>query len=249
MIGKEKIKLGIFDFTDCEGCQIAIISLKERFLELEKVFDIVNWRLGQKKQEWTHFDIALIEGTPLIEEEIEMLKWIRENTDYLIALGSCATLGGIPAIMDKNSRKEWYEKIYNKDYKPRGIDAVPLSTYVKVDFLIHGCPINNQELLKFIEDLIAGKKPTTKGYSLCYECKLAGNPCRLIKGKPCLGPITQGGCGAICISGGSPCYGCFGLRQDANILALRKILEKFVNKNEIEKYFSMFLKHFIDSNK
>ncbi len=56
----------------------------------------------------------------------------------------------------------------------------------------------------------------------------------------CLGPITQGGCGAICVSGGSPCYGCFGIRDEANIPALRKILEKFADEKEIERYFSMF---------
>jgi len=236
-----KFKLGIFDFTDCEGCQVKIVSLGENLLKLEKRFEIVNWRLGQEKKEWGQLDVAIIEGTPITEEEINILKYLRENSKYLIGLGSCATLGGIPGIIDKKSRKKWYKKIYNKEYKPRGIDAVPLTTYATMDFLIHGCPINNKELIRVIEEILSGRKPAYRGYSVCYECKLAGNKCRLLDKKPCLGPITQGGCDAICISGGSPCYGCFGLREDANNKALLKILNNITDKKEIKRYFSMFL--------
>src|SRR4030042_4258947 len=140
--------------------------------------------------------LAIIEGTPITEDEINTLEYLRENAYYLIGLGSCATLGGIPGMMDKELRNQWYEKIYSKDYKPRSIDAVALTAYVKIDFLLHGCPINNAELLRVVEDTIAGKKPVYKGFSVCYECKVAGNPCRLLNNKPCLGPITQGGCNA-----------------------------------------------------
>jgi coenzyme F420-reducing hydrogenase gamma subunit len=240
-----KPRLAIYDFTDCEGCQVKIVSLKEKLLTLENRVDIVNWRLGQEKAEPGPFDIVLIEGTPLVQEEIDLLKSLREKSKYLIALGSCATLGGIPAIVDKKDRLKWYKKIYGEKYKPRGIDALPLSAYVKVDFLIHGCPIDGDELVRIVEELLADKKPQYQDYSVCFECKQAGNPCRLIDGKPCLGSITQGGCGAICVSGGSACYGCFGLREEPNIEALLTILNNITDKKEIERYFTMFLSRVI----
>ncbi len=236
-----KPKIAIFDFTDCEGCQVKLVSLREKFLKFEKRVEIVNWRLGQEKNKSGPFDIALIEGTPITQHEIDLLKQLRKESKLLIGLGACACLGGIPAIMEKEQRKEWYNKIYGKDYQPRGIDALPLSAYVKIDYLIHGCPVEEKQLLKVMQDLLAGKTPQYKGYSVCLECKLAGNDCRLLKGKPCLGPITQGGCGAICIQGGSGCYGCFGLRQKAEIKNLLKILNKITDKKEINRYFSMFL--------
>jgi len=64
----------------------------------------------------------------------------------------------------------------------------------------------------------------------------------LINKKPCLGPITQGGCQAICVSGGSACYGCFGLREETEIENLLKVLNKITDKKEINRYFTMFLK-------
>jgi sulfhydrogenase subunit delta len=238
----KKLKMGIFDFTDCEGCQMKILSLKEKLLILSERLEITNWRLGQEKADWERFDIALVEGTPVTSEEIELLKFLRDKSQLLIGLGTCATLGGIPAIMDKEERQKWYVRIYGPEYQGRGIDALPLSAYVKIDFLIHGCPVNGTEVARILSDLINYKKLNYKNYPVCLECKVANLPCRLLEGKPCLGPITQGSCGAICLQGGSACYGCFGLREGANIEALLTILRNIASEEEIKNYFSMFLK-------
>ncbi len=244
-----KPKIAIYDFTDCEGCQVELVGLREKLLALEKRVHIINWRLGQENNQPGPFDITIIEGTPITGHEVSLLKKLRKTSKMIIGLGTCATLGGIPAILDKKERKKWYKKIYGSEYRPRGIDALPLSAYVKVDFLVHGCPVNGEEVLRVMEDLLAGKMPKYRSYSVCLECKMAGNRCRLIEGKPCLGPITQGGCGAICISGGSPCYGCFGLREEPEIDNLMKALSQITDKKEIDRYFSMFLNKAMKKNK
>jgi len=241
---KNKPRVAIYEFTDCEGCEVELISLREKLLLLENRLDIVDWRLGQDRKEPGPFDITIIEGTPITKHEVDLLKELRKESKVLVGLGACACLGGIPAIMDKKERAKWYKKIYGEEYKPRGIDALPLSAYVKVDFLIHGCPVNKDEIVRIVQDLLAGKTPSYQGYSVCFECKQASNDCRIVDAvneKPCLGPITQGGCGAVCVSGGSPCYGCFGIREDANTKGLKDILKKISNKKEIKRYFSMFL--------
>ena len=235
-----KITLGLFDFTDCEGCQVEFVGLGEKLLALSEKVEIVNWRLGQAKAQWEQFDIALIEGTPLTPEEIDLLKLIRKKSRLLIGLGTCATLGGIPAILDKEERQQWYDKIYGQGYQGRGIEALPLSAYVDIDFLIHGCPFSGSEVARVFSNLINGKKLNYKDYSVCFECKAANLPCRLLEKKPCLGPITQGTCEAICLKGGNACYGCFGIKEGANVGALLTILKKFADKEEIDNYFSMF---------
>ena len=237
-----KPKVAIFEFTDCEGCQVELVGLRERLVEIADQVNIVAWRLGQERAEPGPYDISIIEGTPMSKEEREMLKWIRKQSKQIIGLGTCATLGGIPAIMDEKKRAYWYKKIYGPQYKPRGIDALPLSTFVEVDFPIHGCPVNGDEVVRIIQEILAGKKPQSRNYSVCFECKQAENPCRLLEKKPCLGPITQGGCEAVCVSGGSACWGCFGLRKEADVDGLLDILFKISDSDEVEKYFSMFLK-------
>lgn len=238
----QKPRIAIYDFTDCEGCEVAIISLREKLLVLEKQIDIVDWRLGQEKKEPGPFLAAIIEGTPITQDEIDTLKWLRENSKYILSLGACASLAGIPGIVEKKDRERFYKEIYGENYKPKGIDALPLHAYVKVDFFIHGCPVNSDEVIKTLEELLSGRIPSYRPYSVCFECKLAGNKCRITEGKPCLGPITQGGCGAVCVSGGSPCYGCFGAREEAGLEALVNALKKIADKKEIKRYFTMFFK-------
>ena len=218
-----------------------LVSLREKLLLLENKVDIVNWRLGQEHFEPGPYDVTIIEGTPITQHEIDLLKELRENSKLIVALGACAALGGVPAIMPEKDRKAWYEKIYSSQYHPKGVDALPLSAHVKVDFSIHGCPVDEDQVVKVLEELLSGKTPSYRGYSTCFECKQAGNKCRIAEeDKPCLGPITQGGCKAVCVSGGSPCYGCFGVREEANVPAMIKTLERVTDKETIERYLTMF---------
>lgn len=232
--------VAIYDFTDCEGCEVKLLSIKEKLLELEACLDITNWRLAQDSFKDGPYDIVIIEGTPVTDDEIALLKELRGKCETLVSLGACASIAGIPGIMDKAERKKWYALIYGAEYKPKGIDALPLSAYVQVDHMIHGCPIDEDELLRTLEEIVAGKTPRYRGYSVCFECKQAGNECRLLNDKICFGPITQGGCKAICVSGGNACYGCFGLREEANISALVRILKWFATPKEIRRHMTMF---------
>jgi len=233
-------RIAIYDFTDCEGCEVRLCSLKERLLDLEARFDIVNWRLGQSACEDGPYDVVFIEGTPVTSGEIALLKELREKTGLLVTLGACASIAGVPGIMEKSERAKWYKKIYGPDYRPMGVDALPVSAYVSVDHLIHGCPVDEDELTRVFQELASGKKPLYRGYSVCFDCKKAGNECRLLNEKICFGPITQGGCKAVCVSGGSACYGCFGYREDGNIEGLVKILRWFSAPAEIRRHLTMF---------
>ena len=131
---KQLPKIAIYDFTDCEGCEVKLISLREKLLDLEKRVDIVDWRLGQERKEFGPLFATLIEGTPITQDEINTLKYLRENSVYIIALGTCASLAGIPGIIKKEERAKWRKKIYGPKYKGTDIDALPLQAYEKVDF-------------------------------------------------------------------------------------------------------------------
>ena len=99
--------------------------------------------------------------------------------------------------------------------------ATPIASHVFVDFELRGCPVNPLQLLELIAATLVGRKPVIPTYSLCIECKQHGIPCRLVAGgQPCLGPITQAGCGALCPGLGRACYGCFGPMELPNIASL-----------------------------
>jgi len=89
--------------------------------------------------------------------------------------------------------------------------STPVADHVAVDFELRGCPIDKRQLIELISALLARRQPRIPEHSVCYECKRRGNTCVMVAhGTPCLGPVTQAGCGAICPAFGRGCYGCFG---------------------------------------
>jgi len=101
--------------------------------------------------------------------------------------------------------------------------STAISAHVPVDFELRGCPIDKGQLLEIIKAFLIGRKPAIPGHSVCHECKLRGTVCVVVAhGTPCLGPVTQTGCGAICPAHGRGCYGCFGPAESPNTAAIAR---------------------------
>jgi len=99
--------------------------------------------------------------------------------------------------------------------------STPISDHVFVDFELRGCPINKYQLIEVISAFLNNRKPNIPSYSVCVECKRNGNVCVMVSsGTPCLGPVVQAGCGAICPSYQRGCYGCFGPKETPNVFSL-----------------------------
>uniref|UniRef100_A0AAU2UXG0 Oxidoreductase n=1 Tax=Streptomyces sp. NBC_00003 TaxID=2903608 RepID=A0AAU2UXG0_9ACTN len=105
--------------------------------------------------------------------------------------------------------------------------SAPVSHHVDVDFELRGCPIDRRQLLEVITAFLSGRKPDVPDHSVCFECKRRGTACVTVAhGTPCLGPVTQAGCGAICPSYGRGCYSRFGPSGSTNLPALIPLLHR-----------------------
>ncbi len=221
-----KPKLGFFDFTGCEGCQLEVINFEIELVELLEQVDIVNFREAmQEKAE--DYEIAFIDGAITTESEISRIKKIREQAKILVAMGACACLGGVNCLKNFRPMEENLRIVYGDcaGYY-NTIPARPVSAVVDTDYELPGCPMNRDEFLKLAKALLLGKKPQLPSYPVCVECKMAGNVCVFDKGEFCLGPVTRAGCNAICINSGRRCWGCRGLIDDPNVNSEKEILEK-----------------------
>jgi coenzyme F420-reducing hydrogenase gamma subunit len=222
-----KPKIAIFDFAGCEGDQLQIINLEEKILEILEHADIVTWREGMS-EETDDYDIALIEGSCTRKSDEERLRKIRKNAKLVVALGSCATIGGINCLRNYQDQDQVRKYVYGdkadwyETYEARPIDAV-----IPVDHYIPQCPINQKEFLYVMKCLLTGQTPDICNNPVCVECKLAGNICVFEKGEFCVGPVTRGGCEACCIREGSICWGCRGPVNDPNTDSHREVLEKY----------------------
>jgi coenzyme F420-reducing hydrogenase gamma subunit len=222
----KKPRVAFFDFAGCEGDQLQVANLEERLLDIASHIDIVSFR-EIKTEHSDDYDIAFVEGSITRPEDEKRLKEIRANAGILVALGACATIGGINCLKNFLQENEYREIVYGPRAKWYSTYAArPLSAVVKVDVDIHGCPIDKEEFARAVKELLLGKVYTPPDYPVCVECKKAGNICRLEQGKMCLGLVTRAGCKAACVSQGSVCWGCRGLLPKANLDAARQVMDE-----------------------
>ncbi len=256
----KKPVIAILSLTCCEGCQVSIFDLGERFLEFLTKVNIGDFRLIEGLPDVDKYDIAIVEGTPITKENLKRLKEVRKKTKILVAIGACACMGGVQEIKDyRGDRRQLIRQIYPNI---RGIDnpnIKSLKEIVKVDLEIPGCPINKEEFFKLINYILeTGEIPKIPQKPVCEECIRKNNKCFLLLGKPCLGAISLAGCGAPCPAAGFPCDGCrgpmsydgAGPRQGINLEAMKRalkikarlddkeiemLLQRFGKRNEIRK--------------
>lgn len=238
----KKPKVAIISLTSCEGCQFAILDLGQKFLELTKKIEIVRFRLLADEVFSGYYDIAFVEGNPTTEEQFKTLKKIRQNSRFLVVLGNCAAMGGIQEIKNYGDKDKTIKQVYKYYQTLINQEIIEVSKAVDVDFTIPGCPINGEEFLQCIYDLLAGKKPRIPERPVCYECQINQYPCLLQQGKICFGPWTKGGCGAICLKSGQPCWGCRGLLKDVDIEKMFRKLKEITGQkdDEIKKIAEVF---------
>jgi sulfhydrogenase subunit delta len=223
----KKPRVAFFDFASCEGCQLQVINMEEDLLQILEAIEVVSFREAMKEHS-EEYDIAFIEGSITRRSDEARLKGIRDNTEVLVALGSCATLGGINCIKNFQELESVRKFVYGQSARYyETYPARPVKAVVPVDIEIHGCPINRKEFAMVVKSLLLGKKPEIPNYPVCVECKMAGNICVFEKGMTCMGPVTRAGCGACCVTEGSVCWGCRGLVDNPNADSQREILAKY----------------------
>jgi len=220
--GGAKPKLAVYKFSSCDGCQLSLLNLEDELLDLVGAVEVAYFLEARRQHLPPPYDLGLVEGSVSTPEEEQRLYQVRRDCRMLITIGACATSGGIQALRNWAEVEEFIRAVYPSPQHVRTLEtATPIAAHVFVDFELRGCPVNKDQLLELIAATLAGRKPAIPTYSLCIECKRLGIPCRLVSaGQPCLGPVTQAGCGALCPGVNRACYGCFGPMELPNIESL-----------------------------
>ncbi len=212
-----KPRLGIFGLTGCAGDQLVILNLERELLLLTQKVEIVSFGMASSCcDDESPLDLALVEGSVCSRRDIDALRSVRKRAKAVMAIGTCAVWGGLPAMVNKIPIEVLKQEVYgDPEVFPDATEAQPLSTFVDVDFALTGCPIEKHEFIDAVGAILAGTAPHCTDFSVCSECRMAENVCLVQnRGIVCCGPITAGGCKARCIGYGQPCYGCRGPVDD-----------------------------------
>jgi coenzyme F420-reducing hydrogenase gamma subunit len=215
-------RVAVHKFSSCDGCQLAFLNLGEDLLTLAGRVELVHFAEAGPLDPERDVDIAFVEGSVSTPEDLERIRHIRQHSRLLIAIGACATSGGIQGLRNGVFGANWVAQIYNHPEAITSLEhSTPIASHVKVDFELWGCPVSGPQMLAVVNSLLLGVAPRDNADKVCTECKRHGYPCVMVtRGIACMGPVTRAGCGALCPSLGRDCYGCYGPAAHANSDAL-----------------------------
>ncbi|MEM1826105.1 MAG: hypothetical protein QXX35_05050 [Desulfurococcaceae archaeon] len=191
------MKIGLYKLTSCSGCILEFITVFSRNPDLLNRVELYSPLLSDEII-CDKYDAVFVEGSISNLENESFVQELRNRSRFFIAIGNCSIQGGL-----QNNTLE-----YNK----------PVSSVVKVDYILPGCPVNTDLLLNLLFKILLNGLDIKISESLCIECKRNNITCILIDRRiPCMGPLTRSGCGALCPRIGRNCIGCNGLREDVSI--------------------------------
>ncbi|MGB9740521.1 MAG: F420-nonreducing hydrogenase [Candidatus Bathyarchaeia archaeon] len=227
------MKVSVVSLTCCAGCISSLLNAGDALLEiLSGDFEIVYSPTFVDFKEIPEVDLAIVEGGVRTQADENLLREVRAKSRVLVALGICATHGGITTLGNLMSVKKLLEREYtliDTGRLPELKDLMyPICNFVDVDYYIPGCPPMPFLIVHSLKSIVSGKTPMRHQSVVCTEChrkivpakldRLYGiyekevDPelCLVSQGFICLGSLTREGCGAPCPRAGFTCFGCRG---------------------------------------
>jgi sulfhydrogenase subunit delta len=217
-------KLAVWKFSSCDGCQLSLLDCEDELLAIADGVEIAYFPEATSGEVEGPYDVSLVEGSVTTAHDVDRIHAVREQSGLVVTIGACATSGGIQALRNFANVRDWIPLVYASPEFISTLDtSTPIADHVTVDLELRGCPISKAQLVETVSALLNARRPRLPAVSVCMECKARGTPCVMVaEGTPCLGPVTQAGCGAICPAYGRGCYGCFGPMESPNIVALAR---------------------------
>lgn len=189
---KEKMKIAFYWAASCGGCEIAVLDINEKILDVVNMADIVFWPVAMdvkykdvEAMPDKYIDVCFFNGSVRNSEQEHIAKLLRKKSKTLVAFGSCAQEGCIPGLANLHDAKEIFDTVYfnNKSIDnptsiapktlskakegelrlPEFYDTVKtLDQTVDVDYYLPGCPPPVKLVLNAV-DAIANNKLPPKG--------------------------------------------------------------------------------------
>jgi len=238
-----KPKVAVHKFSSCDGCQLAFLNMGEDLLALFEQVDIVHFAEAGPINLCDAVDISFVEGSLATPDDIHRIDAIRKNSRYIVTIGACATAGGLQALRNIARQDDWMASIYTTPGYIASLERVmPIHEQIKVDFELHGCPVSTRQITAVLRALLNNVTPVIEQDKVCMACKRRHTVCVMVaRGLPCMGPVTQTGCGALCPDVGRDCYGCHGSAENANTTALGERLRSLhLDRDRIRHRFVSF---------
>jgi F420-non-reducing hydrogenase small subunit len=188
-MSEQKPKLGLYWASSCGGCEIAVLQLHEKILDVAAAFDIVFWPCVMdfkykdvEAMDDGEIDVCLFNGAIRNDENAHMAHLLRRKSKVMVAFGACAFGGSMPGLANFNDRQQIFDWVYknapsmdNPDgIVPQKLSNVPegelelpgfwntvktLVQVVPVEYFIPGCPPEASTIEAAVSAIVAGELP------------------------------------------------------------------------------------------
>ncbi|MFM8213897.1 MAG: oxidoreductase [Pirellula sp.] len=239
----QKPRIAVVKFASCDGCQLTLLDCEDELLALADRVHFAHFAEASSDLQPGPYDLTIVEGSVSTPEDKHRIVKLRSQSKKLITIGACATAGGVQALRNFADHEDFKQAVYaSPDTIESLAHSTPIAEHVQVDFELRGCPVDKQQLIEVVLAFAHGRQPKTSSECVCQPCKRRGTVCVVVaQRKPCLGPVTQAGCGSICPAYDRGCYACFGPSVDPNMQGLSDgILDGKLSKSQAAMFLQSF---------
>ena len=127
----DKLKFAVYWAASCGGCDVAILDINEKILDVAQIADIVLWPIAldfkYKDVEALadgSVDVCLFNGAVRNSEQEHIAKLLRAKSKVMVAFGSCACFGGIPSLANVSNRERIFQRVYQDTLSTTNPDTV-----------------------------------------------------------------------------------------------------------------------------
>jgi len=185
----KKLQVAFYWAASCGGCEIAVLDIDEKILDVVEAADILFWPVAMdfkykdvEAMRDNHIDVCFFNGAIRTEEQKHIAELLRKKSKILVAFGSCAVSGGIPGLANIANREEVFKVAYLDNAStenpkrvvpktkakvkegtltlPAFFDAVStLAQTVDVDYYLPGCPPTPDQIMTAVSAIVENKLP------------------------------------------------------------------------------------------
>lgn len=183
MTNNGKPKFAMYWADSCGGCEIAVLNIHEKILDVDANFEVVFWPVAMdakykdvEAMEDGSILLTLFNGAIHSSEHVHIAQLLRKKSKILVAFGSCACEGCIPALINLSSKTEFFDTVFSTITTenpnnirpqtsvtvPEGVITIPemysvvrtLDQVVPVDYYMPGCPPESHQIAAVIDLVI-----------------------------------------------------------------------------------------------
>ncbi|MFW9847655.1 MAG: hydrogenase [Candidatus Thorarchaeota archaeon] len=233
--------------SSCWGCYQSLVDIHLALADVLPLIDIKYWQAVAdfklhhlESYEDKSIVAGFYEGMARTEEDVHLLKVMRQKCQILVSLGSCSCFGSVAGLANLYDIEECINTkfVENKTFSGGKLPTEnvpslepvvrPNSDYVEFDVYLPGCPPTPKLITAAVMHLLTGSPLDLPPHTVCHYCNrekketpidkvlrpFTGHAdpdrCLLEQGYICVGSSTWGICEGQCVNKGATCRGCFG---------------------------------------